>query len=134
MIRAATDEDLRRIAELGDEAERQGWTLERLREGLLSGLTRVVVEDEGSWAIGQAVAGEAHILDVRVAPHRRRRGLGKALVEALVEACEAEVAHLEVRADNAAAVSLYECLGFEVVGRRPDYYDGCDALLMSRAR
>ncbi|HJN76187.1 MAG TPA: GNAT family N-acetyltransferase [Myxococcota bacterium] len=132
MIRAATEEDLLRIAELGDEAERQGWTLEQLRGGLESGLKRVVVAGEGSWAIGQAVAGEAHILDVRVAPKRRRRGLGSALVEALVEACEAEVAHLEVRADNTGAVSLYESLGFEVVGRRAAYYGGCDALLMSR--
>lgn len=93
----------------------------------------MVVSEPGCWAIGQAVAGECHVLDVRVAEELRRRGLGRALVEALVEACAAEVAHLEVRADNAGAIALYAAIGFGEIGRRRAYYpDGCDALLMSR--
>lgn len=133
-MRAASQEDLEAIAEVGDEPQRQGWTLSRLREGIDSGLLRVVVSEPGCWAIGQAVAGEAHVLDVRVDPTRRRRGLGRALVEALVVACDAERALLDVRADNTGAIALYEGLGFEIVGRRADYYsDGCDALLMTRS-
>jgi len=133
-LRRAEDADLVAIAAIGDEHERQGWPLQRLREGVASGLLRVVVED-GSFAIGQAVAGEAHILDVRVRPDRRRQGLGRRLVEALVLACDAELALLEVRQDNHAAIGLYTALGFEVVGRREAYYaDGVDALLMSRGQ
>jgi ribosomal-protein-alanine N-acetyltransferase len=39
---------------------------------------------------------------------------------------------LEVRVGNAAAIRLYERLGFRVMGRRPKYYadNGEDALLM----
>ena len=40
--------------------------------------------------------------------------------------------HLEVRADNAAALGLYRAMGFAADGRRRDYYGrGHDALLMS---
>lgn len=116
---------------------RQGWTVDRLRGELDRGLARVVVADlEGrlaGHAIGWAVAGEAQILDVRVAEWARRRGLGARLVDALVEACDGEVALLEVRADNVAAIGLYGALGFIENGRRTAYYpDGTDALLMQR--
>ena len=41
---------------------------------------------------------------------------------------------LEVRASNAAALSLYESEGFEIVGRRRNYYHhpAEDALVMSK--
>jgi ribosomal-protein-alanine N-acetyltransferase len=40
---------------------------------------------------------------------------------------------LEVRADNIAAISLYESFGFVINGRRRDYYGaGQDAVLMQR--
>jgi len=42
---------------------------------------------------------------------------------------------LEVRADNAAAIALYERLRFRAISTRPRYYpDGTDALVMRRAR
>ena len=45
---------------------------------------------------------------------------------------EVSVAMLEVRASNAAAIALYEQLGFQHVGRRRGYYpDGEDACLMN---
>lgn len=79
---------------------------------------------------------EADVQTVAVAGAAQGRGLGRLLVTALVEAAEArgaQVLHLEVRADNAAARRLYDGLGFLAVGRRPDYYGrGRDAVLMSR--
>ena len=79
---------------------------------------------------------EADVQTVAVAPTARGRGIGRILVEALagqVRARGADVLHLEVRADNAAALGLYRALGFRAVGRRPDYYGrGRDAILMSR--
>ena len=43
---------------------------------------------------------------------------------------------LEVRPSNHAAIALYEGFGFEVVGRRKNYYDkpSEDALLMTKFR
>jgi ribosomal protein S18 acetylase RimI-like enzyme len=66
----------------------------------------------------------------------RRRGLGTALVEALVhparnEGCTRVL--LEVAVDNAAALGCYRRLGFGVIHRRPRYYpDGADAFVLQR--
>ena len=55
-------------------------------------------------------------------------------------ACRVDLYHsgcavlLEVRSDNIAATSLYQDMGFDVVGRRKRYYaDGGDALLLTRS-
>ncbi len=84
------------------------------------------------FVVGWSVAQETHILDVAVCPHHRRQGVGRALVNALLRACDNPVALLEVRASNRAAQQLYESLGFQVVGKREKYYkDGEGALLMT---
>jgi len=89
------------------------------------------------FVVARRAADEVEILLVAVTPAARRRGAGTALVAAaLADAARAGAvaAHLEVRASNAAAIALYQRLGFVAVGRRPRYYDATeDAVLMSRA-
>jgi len=88
------------------------------------------------YALFQLLPEETELLRVAVAPARRGRGLARRLLEsALAELAAAgrPLCHLEVRASNRAAVSLYGRLGFERSGRRPNYYaDGEDALLFRR--
>lgn len=99
-----------------------------------------VLAREGTRVVGYAglfqAGPEADIQTVAVAGAAQGRGLGRLLVEALLDAAGsrgAKVVHLEVRADNTAALRLYDALGFAAVGRRPDYYGrGRDAVLMSR--
>jgi ribosomal protein S18 acetylase RimI-like enzyme len=78
----------------------------------------------------------AHMLDVLVAPHERRRGTATALLTELADRTRAGGAvaqTLEVRPGNTGAQALYRRLGFVVEGRRPRYYpDGEDAVLMWR--
>jgi ribosomal-protein-alanine N-acetyltransferase len=84
-------------------------------------------------ALGRGAADEVEILLVAVVPHARRRGVGRALVEALLADAGARRAHLEVRASNRAAIALYERTGFVAAGVRKRYYaDGEDALVMAR--
>ncbi len=54
----------------------------------------------------------------------RRKGLGKRLLQALLDAARETKSSvfLEVRESNAAARALYENAGFEQTGRRPSYY------------
>ncbi len=94
------------------------------------------------WAgfiLARASAGEAEVLTLAVDPAARRRGLGRALVEAVAtEACArgAEALWLEVAEDNMAARALYAAAGFEPTGRRRGYYarpgGAADALILKR--
>ena len=76
-----------------------------------------------------------HVMNVAVAPHRRRRGVARALIAALLERVEpAARLTLEVRISNRGAQSLYEQFGFRGAGVRPRYYsdNGEDGLIMWR--
>ncbi len=87
------------------------------------------------FAGAHVILDEGHITNVAVAPEERGRGVGRALMQALMQyAANLGVRYLtlEVRASNAAAISLYESLGFIRVSVRKRYYgdNGEDALLM----
>ncbi|MFU8871830.1 ribosomal protein S18-alanine N-acetyltransferase [Micromonospora sp. SL4-19] len=80
---------------------------------------------------------EAWVQNIAVRRDAQRRGVGRALLEALL----AEAARrgtrstlLEVAADNAAAQRLYATYGFEPIGVRRGYYQpsNTDALVMQR--
>ena len=78
------------------------------------------------FAMVRAVADEAELLLIAVAPAARRRGVATALLRAVIaEAGAGGVAdlHLEVRAGNEAA-ALYRAQGFSKVGERRGYYRG----------
>lgn len=85
---------------------------------------------------GLAVAGgEGDVQTIAVAPEYQGRGVGTALLAALLEEAAARGCRevfLDVRADNDRARSLYERFGFEAVGRRVGYYQpsGTDAVVM----
>ena len=87
------------------------------------------------WA--RFVLDEGEIGNIAVAPERRRCGVGAALLGALFAESErrgAAVLRLEVRESNLAARRLYEKNGFEIVGKRKNYYEkpAEDAILMSK--
>jgi [ribosomal protein S18]-alanine N-acetyltransferase len=82
-------------------------------------------------------AGEAYVQTIGVSGRKQRTGIGTALLEALMaEAGQRGVRQidLEVRADNAIAIALYEKHGFQTIGVRRGYYQpsGADALVMRR--
>jgi len=95
----------------------------------------LVIEDSGevSGHIGvRHILGELHITTIAVRPEYRRRGHARALIGAALAAYpNASHVHLEVRPTNAAAIALYESLGFRKTGRRPRYYGDEDGLLMT---
>lgn len=77
---------------------------------------------------------EGHILDVAVDPACRGKGVGRLLVQRVLDDCRAGGASfvsLEVRVSNDSAIALYGKMGFVETGRRRRYYkDGEDALMM----
>ena len=77
-----------------------------------------------------------HVMNVSVAPERRRRRIATQLMEALLARIGDPDAQLtlEVRRSNEAAMRLYEGFGFKSAGVRRRYYqdNGEDALIMWR--
>jgi [ribosomal protein S18]-alanine N-acetyltransferase len=78
-----------------------------------------------------------HVMNIAVAPERRRQGIAVALFERLFELTAADGRRgytLEVRISNEAAIKLYERLGFQSRGVRRGYYTDNreDALVMWR--
>ncbi len=83
-----------------------------------------------------AVPPEADVQTLAVAPGAQGEGLGAALLGALLDEARARgctQVFLEVRADNAPALALYERTGFERLSERRGYYGpGLDALVLRR--
>ena len=91
-----------------------------------------------AFAITQVVLDEASLFNIAVDPAFQRRGLGRQLLQHLIdELIKRDVLSLwlEVRASNLPAIALYEQLGFNQVSRRPNYYPTAsgreDAILMA---
>ncbi len=118
------------------------WTEGVMRDCLRVGYSCWVMEADGmvaAYAVLSAAAGEAHVLNISVAPGRQGHGLGRQLMEHLLQAAHghgADTVFLEVRPSNKVAVHLYESMGFNQVGLRSGYYPSEqgreDAIIMAR--
>jgi ribosomal-protein-alanine N-acetyltransferase len=107
---------------------------------LLNDPLTVYCSDAKGFALGRVVVDEAELLTIGVAPDSRGEGRGAHLLNEFLDQCQtrgAETCFLEVAANNATAVSLYQRIGFQEVGRRPKYYaqpkgPAVDAILLSK--
>lgn len=96
----------------------------------------VIATDNGlaGMVIARKALDEAEILTICVAPDYRRRGVAQSLIKRMSESmkrAKVEKIFLEVRADNAAARSLYMAAGYNRCGFRANYYsDGGNAIVM----
>ena len=74
-------------------------------------------------------AGEAHVLNLCVAPQWHRHGIGARLLthlQVVARNHRVERMLLEVRPSNLAAVALYIGAGFVRIGERKGYYPAAD--------
>ena len=116
------------------------WSAAEFAGFLSDPLAFLLVEGDAGFLLGRAVAGEAELLTLAVAPEARRRGLGRKLVARFLYQARlrgAVTAFLEVADTNTGARALYAASGFAESGRRKGYYrDGngaaVDAVVMSR--
>ena len=69
------------------------------------------------------VVGEAHLAELVVHPAHRREGRARALLSAVIAEQEPGTrVTLTVAVDNDPARSLYESVGFEAIGRQPEFF------------
>ena len=115
------------IAELEKICFSDPWSVSSIASELDNPLSLWLVWEEDGTAAAylgvQRVPPQADVMNVAVSPALRRRGIARALFAELERRLpEIEELFLEVRASNSGAIALYRTLGFEQVGRRPNYY------------
>jgi ribosomal-protein-alanine N-acetyltransferase len=131
-LRPMREDDLVAVHAVEERAYEFPWTLGIFRDCLRSDYPAWVLEEDGvvlGYVLMSVAAGEAHILNVCVAPEHQGRGLGRKLVRAIMHVARgrgAERVFLEVRPSNAGAIALYHDEGFNEIGRRPRYYPARD--------
>ncbi|TGN53346.1 GNAT family N-acetyltransferase [Paracoccus liaowanqingii] len=93
-----------------------------------------LLSEPQGFLLGRAVADEAELLTIAVAPEARRGGVGRRLIAFFAgraQAMGAATAFLEVAADNLAARRLYSVTGWVEAGTRRRYYGpATDAIVM----
>jgi [ribosomal protein S18]-alanine N-acetyltransferase len=141
--------DLDAAAEIHAQAFSQAWSGDEFaallgQDGVFGFAARRVAAPDTSplgIVLARLAVDEAEILTVAVSPAARGKGVGRLLMDAVLERLHAERANalfLEVEETNVPALALYRRLRFEEVGRRPAYYAGTDgkrtsALILKRA-
>ena len=134
--------DLPTISVIEEGAYEFPWEPIAFRDCLTVGYCCRVGEKAGrilSYGIVSVGAGEAHILNLCVAPEAQGSGYGRRMLEKLMDIAKgyrAEMVMLEVRPTNKTAIRLYHTMGFNEIGTRKDYYlakNGReDALVLAR--
>lgn len=140
VLRELGTADLDRVLRLEQELfGPAAWSPDMVRSELAApGRRYVAAVDPGAGVVGYAgiaLGPDAEVMTVGVSAPWRRRGIGAALLAALLEAARARGARrvfLEVRASDEGAQRLYGRAGFRAIGRRPGYYqpEGADAVVM----
>lgn len=133
-IRPATPDDIPAFIELERACSTAAhWTADQYREafGVEQGTRRLLWaahSENGSllgFLVAQKIASDWELENIVVAPAERGMGIGRRLLETLVDASRADggrAIFLEVRESNHTARRLYERAGFRQTGVRQEYY------------
>ena len=109
------------------------WSADDFRDLKNSGCE--IIMSENGFIVYRIAADEAEIITIGVNPDFRRQGIAAAMVGIIEKTLKnqgVKKIFLEVASNNIPAQKLYENSGFVQVGLRPKYYDGVDAILMSK--
>ena len=129
LIREMTEEDISEVYFIEKDTFSQPWSEDDFRNAIqdVNNNYLVAVMDErvvgycGYWGI----AGEGDIYNVAVKKEYRGKRIGFQMLNSLIQEANRRgitSLTLEVRCTNAAALRLYESLGFERAGVRKDFY------------
>lgn len=135
-LRKANKSDAHIIAALEHAYIDCPWTESQIAEEIERSIAVFyVAECDGEvcgYVSGEVTADECEISNIAVSELHRRKGVGKALLTALLDEVALNVTSvfLMVRDGNTPAIALYQSLGFTRVGLRKNYYKGQDALIM----
>lgn len=109
------------------------WSADDFRDLKKSGCE--IIMSQNGFVVYRIAADEAEIITIGVNPEMRRNGIASAMIgiiEKNIKNQGVKKIFLEVASTNEPAQKLYENFGYKTVGLRPKYYDGVDAILMSK--
>jgi len=127
-LRLMKDEDIADIIQIEKAAYSHPWTTGIFRDCLRVGYFCQVLEQDGvvhGYGVMSEAVSEAHILNVCVHPDSQGTGLGRMLIDHMINSARrmaADIILLEVRPSNKVAIGLYHDMGFCEVGTRRNYY------------
>lgn len=142
-VRVMENEDIAAVSDLEQEIFSRPWSKKGFMDALLSENTLFAVAKSQQKIVGYCgmylALDEGEITNVAVSGTSRRKGIGGAMLEFLLEQAEKKGIKkiaLEVRLSNQAAIRLYEKFGFEMKGIRRAFYQKPreDGFIMIRAR
>jgi len=141
LIRPARREDLGEVLRLEYKCFRDPYPMDLLMHLWETNPMSFLVAEMGGKIVGYAIGtirwGDVgHVLNIGVDPQHRRRGVGTALMQRLMDYFKkrgVNKVRLEARESNIGARQFYSFLGFSEVGKVPYYYsDGEAAILFER--
>jgi ribosomal-protein-alanine N-acetyltransferase len=139
IIRQMDTNDIDRIMEIEKKSFVAPWSKKMFEETIFSPISKGLVIERNDLIIGYTVFYtvdvEAHIMNLAVNPAERKQGYAQLLLDHALnffKGKDISECYLEVREHNRDAQRLYKRFGFEVIGRRKNYYPetGEDALVM----
>lgn len=132
-------EDIKQVGKLEAQCFTMPWSEKSFEEALGNPRAVYVVARDGEKVAGYCgayvILDEGDINQVAVEPSYRKKGIGKKMIQILLEKLKeagAVSVTLEVRKSNEGAISLYESVGFVKEGIRKNFYEKPmeDALIM----
>ena len=136
-------DDLDAIMKIEPQIYPHPWTRGNFSDSISSGYSAwVLLLDEKiiGYALLMMVLDEAHLLNLSIASAYQKQGLGRLLLEHMLQIAKNHHAtnmFLEVRPSNISAIALYENIGFNEMAIRRGYYPSAtgreDAVLMGLA-
>lgn len=132
IIRAMQQKDIEGVMAIEEVVCDFPWTYSIFSDCMKVGYSCWALEDQEEivgYGLLSVAANEGHILNLCIKPERQRQGLGRRMMQHLIEQAkklEAQSVYLEVRVSNHGAFDLYQKLGFSVIGHRKDYYPHID--------
>jgi ribosomal-protein-alanine N-acetyltransferase len=132
-LRPMQTDDLDAIMQIEPTIYTHPWTRGNFSDSLNSGYSAWVLEDMSlgksgkmiGYALMMMVMDEAHLLNLSISKPQQKQGLGRYLLEHMLQIAKNHKAanmFLEVRPSNISAIALYENMGFCEMAVRRGYY------------
>ncbi|MBQ3565430.1 MAG: ribosomal protein S18-alanine N-acetyltransferase [Alphaproteobacteria bacterium] len=122
-MRLITADDAEKIFEIQKDCfiGSELWTKKALEDFVSDKFTFGFIDEHG-FILCREIFDEVEIISFAVSPKFRRQGIGRRLMNAVIEKSNDKSVFLEVAENNFPAIKLYTEVGFRQISKRANYY------------